>query len=140
MSTWRIVSQGLCLARAWPSLLLSSMKDCAILLELDSFMCSATTSRAMKQWLKLLVRDTAHNDLGSVLKELEFVIDLLSRADETTINSLKASWGRTSPINHHLARWPSREIQAAVRLALPGEPANDAVSEGTKAVNKFNSA
>ena len=34
----------------------------------------------------------------------------------------------------------SREIQTAVRLLLPGELAKHAVSEGTKAVTKFNSA
>lgn len=33
----------------------------------------------------------------------------------------------------------SREIQTAVRLILPGELAKHAVSEGTKAVNKFSS-
>jgi histone H2B len=32
----------------------------------------------------------------------------------------------------------SREIQTAVRLSLPGELAKHAVSEGTKAVTKFN--
>ena len=32
----------------------------------------------------------------------------------------------------------SREIQTAVRLLLPGELAKHAVSEGTKAVTKFN--
>ena len=34
----------------------------------------------------------------------------------------------------------SREIQTAVRLLLPGELAKHAVSEGTKAVTKFQSA
>ena len=33
----------------------------------------------------------------------------------------------------------SREIQAAVRLVLPGELAKHAVSEGTKAVSKYQS-
>ena len=33
----------------------------------------------------------------------------------------------------------SREIQAAVRLTLPGELAKHAVSEGTKAVTKYTS-
>eukprot|EP01066_Platyproteum_vivax_P010435 Platyproteum_vivax@DN4670_c0_g1_i1.p1 len=32
----------------------------------------------------------------------------------------------------------SREIQTAIRLVLPGELAKHAVSEGTKAVTKFN--
>ena len=34
----------------------------------------------------------------------------------------------------------SREIQTSVRLMLPGELAKHAVSEGTKAVTKFNAA
>ena len=34
----------------------------------------------------------------------------------------------------------SREIQTAVRLLLPGELANHAVSEGTKAVTKYTSS
>ena len=34
----------------------------------------------------------------------------------------------------------SREVQTAVRLMLPGEPAKHAVSEGTKAVTKFTSS
>ena len=34
----------------------------------------------------------------------------------------------------------SREVQTAVRLALPGELAKHAVSEGTKAVTKFTSS
>ena len=34
----------------------------------------------------------------------------------------------------------SREIQTAVRLILPGELAKHAVSEGTKAVTKYNSS
>ena len=33
----------------------------------------------------------------------------------------------------------SREVQTSVRLALPGELAKHAVSEGTKAVTKFSS-
>jgi len=34
----------------------------------------------------------------------------------------------------------SREIQTSVRLILPGELAKHAVSEGTKAVTKYNSS
>lgn len=34
----------------------------------------------------------------------------------------------------------SREIQTAVRLLLPGELARHAISEGTKAVNKYTTA
>ena len=39
--------------------------------------------------------------------------------------------------NHSIT---TREIQSAVRLILPGELAKHAVSEGTKAVTKFNSS
>ena len=35
---------------------------------------------------------------------------------------------------------PSREVQTAVRLLLPGELAKHAVSEGTKAVTKYTSS
>mmetsp|Transcript_1355 Transcript_1355/g.4873 ORF Transcript_1355/g.4873 Transcript_1355/m.4873 type:complete len:246 (+) Transcript_1355:177-914(+) len=47
---------------------------------------------------------------------------------------------------NHLAEYnkkstvTSREVQTAVRLILPGELAKHAVSEGTKAVTKFNSS
>lgn len=34
----------------------------------------------------------------------------------------------------------SREIQTSIRLVFPGELAKHAVSEGTKAVTKFNNA
>jgi len=34
----------------------------------------------------------------------------------------------------------SREIQTATRLVIPGELAKHAVSEGTKAVTKYNSS
>ena len=34
----------------------------------------------------------------------------------------------------------SREVQTAVKLLLPGELSKHAISEGTKAVSKFNSA
>ncbi|KFO60304.1 Histone H2B type 1-A, partial [Corvus brachyrhynchos] len=39
----------------------------------------------------------------------------------------------------HRATPPSREVQAAVRLLVPGELAKHAVSEGTKAVTKYTS-
>ena len=42
-------------------------------------------------------------------------------------------------IYHKRSTLSSREIQTAVRLLLPGELAKHAVSEGTKAVTKFNS-
>ncbi|NWZ88041.1 H2B1A protein, partial [Poecile atricapillus] len=40
----------------------------------------------------------------------------------------------------HRATISSREVQAAVRLLLPGQLAQHAVSEGTKAVSKYTSS
>jgi histone H2B len=48
--------------------------------------------------------------------------------------------GEASRLSHYNKRSTisSREIQTAVRLLLPGELAKHAVSEGTKAVTKYN--
>ncbi|ORZ41075.1 histone-fold-containing protein [Catenaria anguillulae PL171] len=60
-----------------------------------------------------------------------FVMDIFERiADEA---SKLAQINKKSTIS-------SREIQTAVRLLLPGELAKHAVSEGTKAVTKYQSA
>merc|ERR1712156_13678 len=50
--------------------------------------------------------------------------------------------GEASRLAHYNKRStiPSREIQTAVRLLLPGELAKHAVSEGTKAVTKYTSS
>ena len=41
---------------------------------------------------------------------------------------------------HGNATMASRDVQSAIRLVLPGELAKHAVSEGTKAMTKFNQA
>lgn len=58
-----------------------------------------------------------------------FVADLLER--------LAGEAGRLSRYNKHKTM-TSREIQTAVRLVLPGDLAKHGVSEGTKAVTKYN--
>ena len=58
-----------------------------------------------------------------------FVADLLER--------LAAEAGRLSRYNKHKTM-TSREVQTAVRLVLPGDLAKHGVSEGTKAVTKYN--
>ena len=60
-----------------------------------------------------------------------FVADIFERVAEES--SRLASYNKRSTIS-------SREIQTAVRLILPGELAKHAVSEGTKAVTKYQSA
>ncbi len=56
-----------------------------------------------------------------------------------TFEKIAAEGGRLARYNKR-ATITSREIQTAVRLVLPGELAKHAVSEGTKAVTKYNSA
>lgn len=58
-----------------------------------------------------------------------FAADLLER--------LAAESGRLSRYNKHKTM-TSREVQTAVRLVLPGDLAKHGVSEGTKAVTKYN--
>jgi len=75
-----------------------------------------------------------HPDTGVSNKAMSimnsFVNDIFERiADEA---SKLASYNKRSTIS-------SREIQTAVRLLLPGELSKHAVSEGTKAVTKYNS-
>merc|ERR1712137_460725 len=76
-----------------------------------------------------------HNDTGISKKAMvvmdSFVHDIFER--------LATEAGRLARYNgkHTIT---SREIQTAVRLILPGELAKHAVSEGTKAVTKYNSA
>ncbi|RKO82832.1 histone-fold-containing protein, partial [Blyttiomyces helicus] len=76
-----------------------------------------------------------HPDTGISNKAMSimnsFVNDIFERiAGEA---SKLASYSKRSTIS-------SREIQTAVRLILPGELAKHAVSEGTKAVTKYQSS
>ena len=76
-----------------------------------------------------------HPDTGISSKAMSimnsFVNDLFERiAGEA---SRLAHYNKRSTIS-------SREVQTAVRLLLPGELAKHAVSEGTKAVTKYNSS
>lgn len=76
-----------------------------------------------------------HPDTGVSNKAMSimnsFVADIFERIAEEA--SRLAAYNKRSTIS-------SREIQTAVRLILPGELAKHAVSEGTKAVTKYQSA
>jgi histone H2B len=76
-----------------------------------------------------------HPDTGVSNKAMSimnsFVADIFERVAEEA--SRLAAYNKRSTIS-------SREIQTAVRLILPGELAKHAVSEGTKAVTKYQSA
>ncbi|XP_065092364.1 histone H2B-like [Ochlerotatus camptorhynchus] len=73
-----------------------------------------------------------HPDTGVSSKAMSimnsFVNDIFERI--AAESSRLAQYNKRSTIT-------SREIQTAVRLLLPGELAKHAVSEGTKAVNKY---
>ncbi len=75
-----------------------------------------------------------HPDTGISNKAMSimnsFVNDIFERVAEEA--SRLAAYNKRSTIS-------SREIQTAVRLILPGELAKHAVSEGTKAVTKYQS-
>ena len=60
-----------------------------------------------------------------------FIQDLFERIGNEAANVCRFSKKQTLS---------SREVQTAVRLILPGELAKHAVSEGTKAVTKFEAA
>ena len=92
-----------------------------------------------------------HPDTGVSKKAMvimdSFVHDIFERIASGTFvvaafvafpHCLQTESGRLARYNkrHTIS---SREIQTAVRLVLPGELAKHAVSEGTKAVTKYNS-
>lgn len=69
---------------------------------------------------------------GDGLSELNNLIRISLQRIVTSINLLMQNSKGRKTIS-------SREVQSGVRLALPGELAKHAVSEGTKAVTKYNS-
>jgi len=69
---------------------------------------------------------------GDGLSSMNNLLRIMIRRIMDNVNSLMLHSGGRKTIG-------SREIQAAVRLALPGDLARHAVSEGTKAVTKYNS-
>jgi histone H2B len=74
-----------------------------------------------------------HHDIGISNKAMSimnsFINDIFERIAVEAANLVRINGGKTLS---------SREIQTAVRLILPGELAKHAVSEGTKAVTKYN--
>ncbi len=74
-----------------------------------------------------------HHDIGISNKAMSimnsFIQDIFERIASEASNLVRINESKTLS---------SREIQSAVRLILPGELAKHAVSEGTKAVTKYN--
>ena len=80
--------------------------------------------------LKQVHPDTGISSKGMVVM-CNFISDLFERIGNEAANVCRFSKKQTLS---------SREVQTAVRLILPGELAKHAVSEGTKAVTKFEAA
>ena len=76
-----------------------------------------------------------HPDTGISTKAMSIMNSFVNDVFERII----VESAKLSKYNHRNTV-TSREIQTAVRLLLPGELAKHAVSEGTKAVAKFDSA
>ncbi|XP_020585427.1 histone H2B.5-like [Phalaenopsis equestris] len=81
-----------------------------------------------------------------VLKQVHPDIGISSKAMSIMNSFINDIFEKLANESSRLARYnkkptiTSREIQTSVRLALPGELAKHAVSEGTKAVTKFTSS
>ncbi len=81
-----------------------------------------------------------------VLKQVHPDTGMSKKGMATIVSLLNDLFARITDQANKLVRYSkkntmdSRTIQTAVRLVLPGELAKHAVSEGTKAVTKFNSA
>jgi histone H2B len=90
--------------------------------------------------------DSYSTYIYKVLKQVHPETGVSSRAMTVMDNFVQDLFVRISSEASRLARYTkkhtitSREIQTAVRLLLPGELAKHAVSEGTKAVTKYNTA
>ncbi|KAK4341314.1 hypothetical protein RND71_039815 [Anisodus tanguticus] len=93
--------------------------------------------------------DQIHTDkiyIFKVLKQVHPDIGISSKATGIMNNSINDIYEKLAQESSKLARYnkkptiTSREIQAAVRLVLPGELAKHVVSEGTKVVTNFTSS
>jgi len=91
-------------------------------------------SNSYKSYIYKVLKQV-HHDTGISKKSMaimdNFINDIFER--------LATEAGRLARYNKRRTI-TSREIQTAVRLSLPGELAKHAVSEGTKAVTKYNSS
>ena len=96
------------------------------------------SKKATKQSFKIYVFKVlkqVHPEIGISSKAMTIMNSFLSDIFERIAGeaSKLAKYNKRSTIS-------SREIHTAVRLLLPGELAKHAVSEGTKAVTKYNAS
>ena len=79
--------------------------------------------------MNVLIQETGISRSGMLVMN-SFINDIFERICNEAGKLARASGKKTLS---------SREIQSAIRLALPGELSKHAISEGTKAVTKFSS-
>lgn len=88
--------------------------------------------------------ETYSTYIYKVLKQVHSEIGISNKAMAIMNSFINDIFERIADESSHLVRingtktLTSREIQTAVRLILPGELAKHAISEGTKAVTKYN--
>lgn len=88
-------------------------------------------------------QETYSTYIFRVLRQIHPEIGISKRAMQTMNSFINDTFEKVAYESSRLVRLNKkatlscREIQTAVRLVLPGELARHAVSEGTKAVNKF---
>ena len=89
-------------------------------------------------------KETYHIYIYKVLKQVHHDMGMSNKAMSVMNSFIGDIFDRIASEASKLSRYNgtktmgSREIQTAVRLILPGELAKHAVSEGTKAVTKYN--
>lgn len=99
-----------------------------------------------KKCIKRKKRESYATYIYKVLKQVHPDTGISSKAMNIMNSFTNDIFERIAAEAAHLAQYnkkctiTSREIQTAVRLLLPGELSKHAVSEGTKAVTKYNSS
>ena len=115
-------------------------------LVIDSALCSLAHSltRSLTHSLAQARTDSYATYIYKVLKQVHPDTGISKKGMTIMDNFIHDIFERLANESGRLARYnkrstiSSREVQTAVRLTLPGELAKHAVSEGTKAVTKYN--
>ena len=107
---------------------------------------AVTTPNSKKKKKKSKKRTESYSSyIYKVLKQVHPDTGISSKAMSIMNSFINDIFEKIATESSRLVRYnkkhtlSSREVQAAVRLLLPGELAKHAVSEGTKAVTKFTS-
>lgn len=106
---------------------------------------SRAAPRAKKAAPKRRRTETFHVYIYRVLKQVHPETGISKRSMSIMNSFINDVFEKIASEASRLVRYnkkhtlSSREVQAAVRLLLPGELAKHAVTEGTKAVTKFSS-